>query len=178
MRAQPNPGPAPRPDSRWLGTKAPLFLRPPDTPKCAGHKKSFFPQFRSLQAPALCHWSSAGPSSGRGWRWGGQGATSSPITTTTTIHSPHWAARTWRQPWARRQDQKPRGLTAPPEPAMAAHTLPPIRTIPIPPGLLQTESQVSLSSEEPHSTAQLTPLTTSHSSPQSLVAGTRSHLLL
>lgn len=64
MRAQPDPGLAPQPDSLWLGTKAPLFFRPPDAPKYTGHKKSFFPQFHSLQAPAFCHWSSPAPPPG------------------------------------------------------------------------------------------------------------------
>lgn len=46
MRTQPNPGPAPLPDSWQLSTKAPLFPRPPDAPKCTGHK-AFFPQLHS-----------------------------------------------------------------------------------------------------------------------------------
>lgn len=71
QRAQPDPGLAARPDSRWLGTKASLFPRPPDAPKCTGHKKSFFPQFRSLQAQALCHreWPCP-PLPGEPWGWG------------------------------------------------------------------------------------------------------------
>lgn len=67
-RAQPDPGTAPpRLDSRRPETKAPLFPRPPDAPKCTGHKKSFFLSSALYRPQLFATGSSPCPSFRRGW---------------------------------------------------------------------------------------------------------------
>lgn len=64
-RTQPNPGPAPPPDSWQLSTKAPVFPRPPDAPECTGHK-AFLPSFTPTGQTLLQRAAEAGPCYMRG----------------------------------------------------------------------------------------------------------------